>query len=374
MDLFLRCNFFSIFRTFQLFYKFQLLILNEMELVSRVLERRESPFAVLASLSPGSPLDSSSSNDVLRGAYLGLVKALHPDKNKNIAEATEAFQVLVRAYDSVMSEVRRKQTLRKGKPSTGNKGAAKLTATETEETAQNESRQRSSSGAKRRRPIKEEEISSEEEKGEFSEGMGDSEEPPIAVLTRDELEKRNRHCYRTPIRCPRCGPKSRPCCFDNKDLYTLFMSRGHKVHCEGCLLEFGSYSALHYCPLCDKVVSYDPSFYEKRVRCPGCRQVFGYLYTNVSRDAYDQMCRRKRQEEAAEEHRSRREERARKRKSKSTSKKDEQLTLLIGQCVIDEKCPLCLKVVKSSHRSHVLSCYDNREGKPKQRKIRKFIA
>ncbi|MDP2061056.1 MAG: hypothetical protein Q8J97_15035, partial [Flavobacteriaceae bacterium] len=158
-------------------------------------------------------------------------------------------------------------------------------------------------------------------------------------------------CRRTPVACPGCKTAWQP---DDQKHYTLFMAFGMKIFCQTCLLQYGWATALHACPLCQKPADYDPSQYDKEVSCGKCKGAYGYSFFNVTPQLVRDVRAKEAAAEAAAARKAEREERAAKKGRGDTGAED--IDLLIGQCMIDNSCPLCKKEVKSKHRLHVVEC------------------
>ena len=89
-----------------------------------VLKHRKDPYAVLAAIPGTGPFTAASTPAELRSAYLRLAVAVHPDKHKQAPEATEAFQVLIRAYEAAAS-AKPVAAKKPGKPTPKKKAAPK---------------------------------------------------------------------------------------------------------------------------------------------------------------------------------------------------------------------------------------------------------
>ena len=163
----------------------------------------------------GVPITRDSPFDVMRRAYRGLAKLIHPDRlARRFAGATKAFQALARAFDT-------------------------LTSPEEEAAA----------GGKSAKPA----------------GPG--------------LMRSNEGCYRTKVRCPRCASQWGTPDSGLQPYEYNFMMMGLRTYvCCACLFEFGCVTAHHSCPVCSRPISYHPDSYHEKVRChhKRCRAEFGF--------------------------------------------------------------------------------------------------
>jgi len=330
-----------------------------MEIIAHILKNKKSPYAVLAA-SPGTgPFGPTSASQELRMAYLKLAVIVHPDKHRGSSEATEAFQVLIKAYEAAATTVKpssKKETplsqKKTSKPSQQQKAARKKKKQKGSDDDDTDE------GLSLESDDDEEEITSSSEEEEDDLPLSRQSRIQKQTVKAADLEARNQNCFRTPVRCPRCGPHSVPINFDPKELFTLFMSSeyNYKIHCEGCLLQFGHFTALHYCPQCQRSAEYNAEKYNDQVQCSACKKKYGYMLFRVSQQALDLQERQQNQAAKSENSKSERDNRARGRRGVAEEDEDEEMTLLVGQCLVNEKCPLCGKTVKSGHRSHVETC------------------
>jgi curved DNA-binding protein CbpA len=140
----------------------------------------------------------------MRKAYLKISLIIHPDKiGRVFAQATKAFQALVRAFERLSSpDLTTEADERKGSKG---KEAAKTIA------------------------------------------------------------RSNENCFRTKVKCPRCKqPWSEGTLDGNPPYFYNFLMTGLKQYsCSTCLCEFGCMTAIHACPHCSKRFEYSISDYHR---------------------------------------------------------------------------------------------------------------
>jgi DnaJ domain len=140
----------------------------------------------------------------MRKAYLKLSLLVHPDKlGSNFANATKAFQALVRAFERLSMP----------------------------------------------------DLAIDEDDVVSSKGEGTKKPGKTKTIARS-----NEGCHRTRVCCPRCKqPWSENTLDGNPDYFYNFLMCGLKQYtCSTCLLEFGCVTAIHRCPFCNKIYEYLP--------------------------------------------------------------------------------------------------------------------
>lgn len=351
-----------------------------------------NPFPVL-NLAPSMPcvtLDTPIPD--ARRNYMKLSTLVHPDKFSGKPElqksATEAFQMLVRTFERIANPSFRQQLLK-----------AKASAAATKATRKPSAKKASAPKKPKRKEAQvkgklgkegNDDTTSEEESDDESEGDDDTVEiiaaatvasAAVAKRPAKEVLTRNRTfsdaCKRTTVKCPKCVTPWMP---DDNKQYSLFMGYGLRIHCQLCLLLFGCATAVHACPFCDAPFDYDASEYDDKKCCGKCKKCFGFSYFPVTGDLVNKI----REAEEAEEQKRRdaadREARMLARQKSSGEaptaahgKTVDEVLELVGQCAVNEECPLCRKRVASKHRSHVESCLLNPVAPKKTPQIRKFL-
>eukprot|EP00759_Apiculatamorpha_spiralis_P035080 PhF_6_TR36063/c0_g1_i1/m.52349 len=347
-----------------------------MEIIQRVLTNAKNPYKVLSAAgTDGEAFGPETPTSDLRKAYLRLALLLHPDKHKGSKDATDAFQILIRSYESVASGPPQQVPSKAKKPATPKEPKTKKKPAPKQEKRSAKKKKKGSddddSDSDSENSDDDYDVDEDDDSNDSEDDDSDSDDDkPLSAVRSKAIQKSSNNnnlvvpvarsndgCYRTPVRCPRCGPKSPNITFDNNSIYTMFMSQGYKIHCEGCLLEFGALTALHSCPLCGRDADYDPKSYNEKTRCTGCRGLYGYAWYAVSSAALEVLNRRKLEEDAKTNEKHQREERAKKRGGGGEDdEEEEKILMLVGQCIMDEQCPMCKKGVRSGHRAHVEKC------------------
>lgn len=274
----------------------------------RILENKTDPLAVLGAAT-GRPIVAGTPASAVRMAYMALAALIHPDKlGPKFAQATEAFQVLVRSFDAFAS----------GKVPKARAGTA--------------SSRKTPKAPKVDAPTA---------------AVEEVERKPASKRTvRSDVAR-----VRTPMSCPRCDTPWVP---DTPVQYTLVMQHDVKIHCETCVLEYGWPTALHGCPHCRRVTDYHPDMFDGVSTCNGCHKQFAYEHHDVNPRILAQVEAKREAAERDEKDRRDREARAAQRAGRQDA--GSELDMLVGQCIIDEQCPVCRKRVASKHRAHVEMC------------------
>jgi curved DNA-binding protein CbpA len=339
-----------------------------MELVTRILEMRDAPLAVLsAQLPPEQAFVPTSSLSDVRRAYMRLALVVHPDKQPatNRAAATDAFQVLVKSFDAFANgEVATMPTSRPAPASAVPKSKkTRSAAAETSETeaapSEDEEAASGSGTATRAHAVKAPATRQPAKQRESKKDEGaDSKAQSVRSLFPNFApvkERSNDGCFQTPIACPNCSTTWQP---DTPKHFTLVMAYNHKIYCETCLLHYGWATANHFCPHCKRQVDYEPGNYNRKMHCGHCKKAYGYRHVVIDDRVLMELALKKQQEIEAEAARRDREERLarRTRGGGAAAAKQDDVDLKVGECMVEERCPLCRKAVKSKHRQHVLAC------------------
>ena len=372
-------------------------MMDAVQLAKNVLAADGQPFATLSLANGLPPVTADTAVSDARRNYMRLAGAIHPDRLQgSFDKATEAFQLLVRAFECFADPKLRKKAAvdvlkAKTKAEKAAKTAANVSATagttrvpspkaRASRTAELPAKKQSkkvekTTKAKRKKSRLEsdeeaeaeaeaESESEEEEEEEASAAEEDAWEEWAAADTEPEVstsrtpigQPRVGGLYQqTTIGCPKCRSQWEP---DSRQQYSLFMGHwGKKVHCQLCLLEFGCATALHNCPHCSAAFDYDVSMYDELHTCKKCKKQFGFPYYPVNQHLIDQIALEEWKEKKERAKAAEREARARARRGgDDDSAESEKTQLLIGTCIMDEECPLCHQRVKSKHRGHVLEC------------------
>lgn len=370
-------------------------MMDAVQLAKNVLAADGQPFATLSLANGLPPVTADTAVSDARRNYMRLAGAIHPDRLQgSFDKATEAFQLLVRAFECFADPKLRKKAAAdvlkaKTKAEKAAKTAANVSATAgttrapspkaralrtAELPAKKQSKKvEKTTKAKRKKSRLEsdeeaeaeaESESEEEEEEEASAAEEDAWEEWAAADTEPEVstsrtpigQPRVGGLYQqTTIGCPKCRSQWEP---DSRQQYSLFMGHwGKKVHCQLCLFEFGCATALHNCPHCSAAFDYDVSMYDELHTCKKCKKQFGFPYYPVNQHLIDQIALEEWKEKKERAKAAEREARARARRGgDDDSAESEKTQLLIGTCIMDEECPLCHQRVKSKHRGHVLEC------------------
>eukprot|EP00331_Platyophrya_macrostoma_P027377 CAMPEP_0176438062 /NCGR_PEP_ID=MMETSP0127-20121128/19042_1 /TAXON_ID=938130 /ORGANISM="Platyophrya macrostoma, Strain WH" /LENGTH=402 /DNA_ID=CAMNT_0017821905 /DNA_START=43 /DNA_END=1251 /DNA_ORIENTATION=+ len=339
------------------------------------------PLAVL-NVAPGlPPITMETPISEARRNYMRLAAMIHPDKFTGrpalVAEATDAFQLLVRAFEKIASPAFRSVVVSKpcvAAQSAGARGRPQRRRLEQEPVATRRTRRVSS---------EDEDTNSD---SESSSSSGNEKENDAVVVSKKSLSLRGRtgkevlvrpqrqslsttvEDKRTVVKCPRCVTCWQP---DEPRQYSLFMGYGLKVHCQLCLFVFGCATAVHGCPHCGKPFDYDISMYDDAIRCVSCKKSFRCPYYPVLAEMVDTIRNAEASEAATQQQHSERAERAAARHRNDDD--DQKMLELIGKCVVEEECPLCNKRVTRGHRSHVEACAKSPSTAKKPRQVKTFV-
>ncbi|KAG5502031.1 hypothetical protein JKF63_04308 [Porcisia hertigi] len=369
------------------------------QLAKSILAADGQPFATLSLAQGLPPVTSETPVPEARRNYMRLAGVIHPDRlQSSFDKATEAFQCLVRAFECFADPKLRKHAaaaaakkLAKAKvPATaaarGTKVATSRPSPTTPASPKSQKMQRIKSKVRsastlkksRRATGSEEEEDSEPELTEEEESDTEGNASDASAADEEGWEawaaagaEPEVSTNRTPIGKPRVGGLYQPTTVgcpkcrslwesDSRPQYSLFMGHwGKKVHCQLCLFQFGCATALHACPHCSAPFEYDVSMYDVIQTCQRCKKQFGFPYYPVNQHLIDQVALEEWRERMDRQKTSEREARARARRggaSDDASAAEEEMQLLVGTCIMEERCPLCNRRVKSKHRSHVEEC------------------
>lgn len=326
----------------------------------------------LSVLSVGSeaPVTLETPVPLVKRCYMKLAALIHPDKiGRAFPAATEAFQSLVRAYDQfangelakAVAEADKAKGKKRSKkdgpkplkqPAAASTKAVEQAATPSEAAVASEAAPSKKAPARTSKPkpaaasdSDDDDNSSDEEGG----GTGVERYMPKCMADCNREESKGQTVYFTPVACPNC---STPWVPDTPKLYTLVMAYNHKSHCETCLLEYGWATAQHFCPCCKRQVDYDPRNYNRQVKCGHCARMYGYAAVPIDRKILLELAARRKLEAEAEATRRDREARMARRGGGD----DDDFELKVGECMVEERCPLCRKTVRAKHRAHVEEC------------------
>ena len=178
-------------------------------------------YGAILSLS-GSAITAASPTAAMRKAYLKLSLKIHPDKNGGTADAKQAFQHLVSAYERLSQP----------------------------------------------------ELYLEEEAAAQTKGK-----------KQKKIARSNHGCHVTKCSCPRCHMEWGKAELGLEDgAYNWFMMAVKEYSCGRCLLNFGCMTAEHRCPHCRKPFEYDPNDYHRAIECGNekCQRKFGFWMFHVS--------------------------------------------------------------------------------------------
>jgi len=220
---------------------------------------------------------------LLKKNYLKLSLIIHPDRmDKSYANATKAFQALVKAYEILSA------------------------------------------------PELIDEII-------INNNKSDKKNQKMNAISRS-----NEGCYRTRVCCPRCQQPWSENTLDGNPLYfyTFLMTGLKQYTCSTCLCEFGCMTAIHKCPYCSERFDYSPSDYHNKINCGNnnCNKEFGFILYHASNRVMKDLkvCIKEEQEKASRATEAKR--RRALRGSRGMDKHTTELSFLMGMTDI---CPRC---------------------------------
>jgi hypothetical protein len=324
----------------------------------------------------------------VRRAYMKIATRIHPDKLPTFANATRAFQCLVRAYELCC-----KPDLRGDESDDSRDDDDDDEDDEDEKDDEDDGDSDYSGGAvsnRHKAPTKKTAAAapSSDAKGKAlgaaaSKNAAQKAKPkaskakkPAKATAKDKKDAQAEE-VQTDVQCPRCHADwgSHLKSEGREALYTSFMKGHAQVHCLNCLFEFGCLTATHRCPYCTRTVEYRPSSVESIQTCPNdkqpgirkaCGKRFCVAHFAMSKaKAAEEEARRK----AADDARKQREKSAEDRASRAarfeaaTGLDDEDGWLEeLGAFIVSEDCPRCGKQFTSGHKAHLLKCKKGKKG------------
>lgn len=329
------------------------------EILQSILQLRSrfesQPFDVL-NLAPGlPPVTLQTPVAEARRNYMRLAAVVHPDKFTGkaalVADATEAFQILVKVFEKVANPSFRQTAAAKPTKSAQPKkeGPSVPAAAKKPPAAKKASKRgRSSSDEDESETDSEQETALDATRPKSASKTS----PPTVLATKPKPSRAGKELITrdgrvtavgtkcTVVQCPRCVTTWEP---DERRHYSLFMGYGLKVHCQLCLFVFGCATAVHRCPYCPKTFDFDVSMYDESITCGGCKKTFGFPYFPVTEDMVENIRASEREEESKRRQQDERAERAAARSRSAADADDDKLLELIGRCAVEEQCPICQK-------------------------------
>jgi hypothetical protein len=287
----------------------------------------------------------------VRRAYMRIATQIHPDKLCGFPDATKAFQALVRAYELCCKPDLREDDSDDSREDDeddedNGEGASDGEAEdESDYEAEDESDYEEEAG------VEVLSDSSDDDKplaalaaAKSPRAATPSAAPPPKKPKKEEQKAKAPATHkkkaagwklgsvRTGVKCPRCfaGWGDHLKAEGNEAMYTEFMRGLRQVHCQACLFEFGSLTASHHCPKCDRPFEYRPQHFRKRGCCPNTKQrgkpacgaTFGFA--NITRSAKRQEAEDSALKRQAQERRQR-EDAAESRRKRSSGRRGEDV-------------------------------------------------
>ena len=310
----------------------------------------------------------------VRRCYTRIAARIHPDKLQGFADATKAFQALVRAYELCCkpdlraddSDDSREDEDEEDGEEEGNEvdededemqdaDASEEVSTAPAANATPKSAARPKLAAKPKLAVK---LKQPKSARTSAKAKGKAKkEPSHEVAT--EIK-------RTGVKCPRCradwGAHLRS--EGHEGQYTMFMRGQLQVHCLSCLFEFGCLTAGHHCPFCDRGFEYRPGRFHKPLHCPNnkqrgvpeCGRRFRVMQFTMGRQQQEEL-ERKAEEDAIK--RERKEASASARNARSERYRDDSnddFDAELGAFVVSEDCPRCGQQFTTGHAAHLKAC------------------
>ena len=331
----------------------------------------------------------------IRRCYTKIAARIHPDKLTGFADATKAFQVLVRAYELCCKPDLRDDESDDSRGDDdddedddddgedheeGEEGGEEDAPSATRLGGASSSRAMSASALHKAASSKPANTASQPSGGKSKRSPGASSKSSKtngggnkSSSGKKARQRSNVGCVRTIVRCPRCFADwgSHLKTEGNEAHYSDFMQGVRQVHCLRCLFEFGCLTATHHCAECTRAFEYRPSLYARKITCPSgaakgkkaCGATFGILHVQRSSTKQaaeaaalkaDAAQRRKREDEAA----------ARRDRSTRNGLTDEDGWLEeLGAFIVSEDCPRCGKQFTSGHAAHLKKCIGKKGSK-----------
>ena len=315
-------------------------------------------------------------DEEVRRCYMRIAARIHPDKLVGFAEATNAFQALVRAYELCC-----KPDLRGDESDDSREEEDDEDGAEAEEEEEKKAVGSSSSSAvvSKTKGSNARSSSSGGSGGRAKPSAAQSKHGSKSTASKPKRKKGAAECHRTGVRCPRCHSDwgSHLKSEGREALYTSFMRGQCQVHCLSCLFEFGCNTASHHCPHCTRRFEYRPAQSESDIECPNdkqsnvrkaCGKCFRVaIFTmSVAKQAED-LARRKQEEAERRKREASKEARASRgglasRYGDDAGSEEEDAALELGAFIVSEDCPRCGKVFTSGHAEHLRKCKGKKGG------------
>ena len=315
-------------------------------------------------------------DEEVRRCYMRIATRIHPDKLVGYADATKAFQALVRAYELCCKPDLRgdESDDSRGSDSDDEDGGDKDVEEEDDDENDDDENDESDSDddvplalVKRRKAAAATSKGAPAKKG--------ATKPPKPKAKRGSSSKKVGPAaeWRTGVRCPRCRAewgahlKSE----GREALYTSFMRGREQVHCLSCLLEFGVNTCTHHCPHCTRTFEYRPSQHHQVLTCPNdkqsgvrkqCGQCFRVARFAMSKAKQAEVEARRKLDDAE---RRRREQTKEARASRGglaarygveEDPGEEAFEMELGGFIVSEDCPRCGKMFTADHKAHLRQC------------------
>ena len=261
-----------------------------MELVKKVINAKDR-YALL-SLGSAEPIREGNDgylnvdDEDVRRAYVKIAARIHPDKLPGVADATKAFQALVRAYEKCCKPDARADESDDSRDENDDDEEEDGDDDDDEDSKDEAALQEEAvdkkhpkNGAKRvtsaPRPTVQSAPALAKEaraKGAAGKARGAAQKAKSAA---DKAKKKRTSAQsdlgrvRTRVKCPRCFSEwgNHLKAEGNEATFTDLMWGLRQVHCVTCLFEFGCLTASHHCPQCDRQFEYRPSLFHRQHAC-----------------------------------------------------------------------------------------------------------
>ena len=351
-------------------------MLDGVDLAKAVLKAKDR-YALLSLGSDGAPITVDSEgylsveDETVRKYYVKIASRIHPDKLRGFADATRAFQSLVRAYELCCKPDLRGDESDDSRDDDDEDADGAEEDDEDQEEAHGETRlaqQPKSSGAK-----KAANASSSKRKGSTSAASKPPPKPKAKKAKAPSKAAKEAAAaapeHRTGVKCPRCHADwgSHLKGEGREALYTSFMQGQDQVHCLSCLFEFGALTAAHHCPFCARAFEFRPSMFGRALQCPNdkqsgirkaCGKAFRAACFTASRSKQAEEAERRKQEDDARKRREASKEARANRASRNKDDGDEDEWMAeLGAFIVSEDCPRCGKTgFTSGHAAHLRAC------------------
>ena len=267
-------------------------MLSGVELAKAVLSAKTHATPLLSLGSDDGPIFEdkdgylNKDDEDVRRCYTRIAARIHPDKLREFADATKAFQALVRAYELCCKPENRMDESDDSRDDDDDDDEE-----EEEEVVEEEEKPKPKKPTKARviEDSSDDEVvevpaptgsgggkgsaSGKQKMGLAGPGGPKAKSPPKAAKKEKPAKKKkskkgggdggDAESHRTGVRCPRCYSEwgSHLKSEGREALYTSFMRGQRQVHCLSCLFEFGCLTATHHCPHCTREFPYRPQQY-----------------------------------------------------------------------------------------------------------------